>query len=347
MKRVLLAEPRGFCAGVDRAVTTVLHALDLYGPPVYVRKHIVHNVHVVADLEARGTIFVESELDVPEGARLVLAAHGVEPSVHETAARRGLATIDATCPLVKKVHAEVRRFASTGYRIVLIGHAGHDEVVGTTGQAPHAITLVETAEQARSIDLPDAQKLAYATQTTLSVDETSEIVAILRERFPGIVGPRREDICYATTNRQRAVQRMLAEIDALVVVGSRESSNSNRLVETAEAAGVPAWLIEDETELDERRLADYDAVGVTAGASTPEQIVGAVCDWFRGHGVTDIRAFGGGPAEDVFFRLPPELPELPSATDAGSPRSDDARTPARARHSAKSSRKGAHDVPRS
>jgi 4-hydroxy-3-methylbut-2-enyl diphosphate reductase len=323
---VLLVEPRGFCAGVERAVTTVLRALDAYGPPVYVRKHIVHNVHVVADLEARGTIFVESELEVPKGARLVLAAHGVEPSVYRSAARRQLATVDATCPLVQKVHTEVRRFAAAGYRIILIGHAGHDEVVGTTGQAPNAITLVETAEQARWIELPKAQKLAYVTQTTLSVDETSEIIAILRRRFPGIVGPRRDDICYATTNRQQAVKLMLREIDALLVVGSQESSNSNRLVETARAGGVPASLIEDASELDDRLLARYETVGVTAGASTPELIVVGVCDWFRERGVT-ISRFGASSTEDVVFNLPPALrrqassdpddAELAASTKAG------------------------------
>ena len=306
MKRVLLAEPRGFCAGVERAVAAVLQALDAYGPPVYVRKHIVHNMHVVADLEARGTIFVESEHEVPEGARLVLAAHGVAPSVHRNAAARRLATVDATCPLVTKVHAEVRRFAATGYRIILIGHAGHDEVVGTTGQAPEAITLVETAAQARAIGVPEAQKLAYVTQTTLSVDETSEIIAILRRRFPRIVGPRKEDICYATTNRQLAVKQMLHEIDALLVVGSQESSNSNRLVDTARAGGVPAWLIEDASEMDARVVARYETIGLTSGASTPAQIVRGVCDWFRERGVT-ICSFGPASTENVVFRLPPGL----------------------------------------
>jgi 4-hydroxy-3-methylbut-2-enyl diphosphate reductase len=324
VKRVLIAEPRGFCAGVERAVSTVLEALAAYGPPVYVRKHIVHNTHVVADLEARGAVFVESELDVPEGARVVLAAHGVAPTVYREAAARRLTTIDATCPLVKKVHAEVRRFAAAGYTVVLIGHAGHDEVVGTMGQAPGAITLVETAEHARSIELPETSKLAYTTQTTLSVDETAEIVAVLRSRFPTIVGPQKDDICYATTNRQHAVKRMLAEIDALLVVGSRESSNSNRLVETARAGGVPAWLVEDATELDARRLALYETVGVTAGASTPERLVVGVCEWFREHGVVDISRFAVEANEDVYFRLPAGLP------GGGSPRSDDVATSARA-----------------
>jgi 4-hydroxy-3-methylbut-2-enyl diphosphate reductase len=314
VKRVLLAEPRGFCAGVERAVATVLHALAADGPPVYVRKHIVHNAHVVADLEARGAVFVESELDVPEGARIVLAAHGVAPSVFKAAAERRLTTIDATCPLVNKVHAEVRRFADAGYTIVLIGHAGHDEVVGTMGQAPAAVVLVETVAQARAVELGDATKLAYTTQTTLSVDETAAIVAILRRRFPGIVGPPKDDICYATTNRQHAVKRMLPEIDALVVVGSRESSNSNRLVETAQAGGVPAWLVQDAGELDALRLDGYDTIGVTAGASTPERLVLGVCDWFRAHGVAGIDRFAPEATENVSFRLPAEL-----ARTGGSP----------------------------
>jgi 4-hydroxy-3-methylbut-2-enyl diphosphate reductase len=306
MKRLLLAAPRGFCAGVDRAIAAVLGALDAYGAPVYVRKHIVHNMHVVHDLELRGAIFVESESDVPEGGRLVLAAHGVEPGVYGRAAARDLTTIDATCPLVKKVHAEVRRYAAAGYTVVLIGHAGHDEVVGTAGQAPEAVTLVETAEQARSIDLPGT-KLAYVTQTTLSVDETAQIIAILRSRFPAIVGPAKDDICFATTNRQRAVKTMLGEIDVLLVVGSQESSNSKRLVETGRSGGVPAYLIDDENDIDEHAITAFDTVGLTAGASTPEWIVGAVCEWFRVRGVTDISIFGDARSEDVVFRLPPAL----------------------------------------
>jgi 4-hydroxy-3-methylbut-2-en-1-yl diphosphate reductase len=306
VRRVLLVEPRGFCAGVERAVETVLQALAAYGPPVYVRKHIVHNMHVVADLEKRGAVFVESELDVPEGARLVLAAHGVAPSVHLAASERGLQTIDATCPLVMKVHAEVRRFAAEGYSIILIGHAGHDEVVGTMGQIPGSITLVESVDDARSVELPAATKLAYTTQTTLSVDETAEIVGVLRARFPAIVGPRKGDICYATTNRQRAVKLLLAQIDALLVVGSRESSNSNRLVETARAQGVTAALADDETEIDAGRFAEYDTVGITAGASTPEHVVRRVCDWFQDQGF-EIERFAVDADEDVHFRLPREL----------------------------------------
>jgi 4-hydroxy-3-methylbut-2-en-1-yl diphosphate reductase len=303
MKRLLLAAPRGFCAGVDRAIAAVLGALDLYGPPVYVRKHIVHNMHVVHDLESRGAIFLDSESDVPAGGRLVLAAHGVEPGVFARAAARNLTTIDATCPLVKKVHAEVRRYAAAGYSVVLIGHAGHDEVVGTAGQAPEAVVLVETAEQALSIEL-SGTKLAYVTQTTLSVDETAQIIATLRSRFPTIVGPAKDDICYATTNRQRAVKQMLDEIDVLLVVGSCESSNSKRLVETGRSGGVPAYLIDDEGEIDEHAIAEFDTIGLTAGASTPECIVLAVCEWFRVRGVTDISTVGDPRSENVVFRLP-------------------------------------------
>jgi 4-hydroxy-3-methylbut-2-en-1-yl diphosphate reductase len=304
--RVIVAVPRGFCAGVVRAVDTVRRALELHGPPVYVRKHIVHNAHVVRELEALGAVFVESEEDVPAGARLVLAAHGVGPHVHRNATALSLRTIDATCPLVTKVHAEARRFAAAGYRVVLIGHAGHDEVVGTTAQAPEAIVLVETVEQARALRLPGVRRIAYITQTTLSVDETAEIVAVLRRRFPAIVGPRKEDICYATTNRQNAVKALLREIDLLLVIGSRQSSNSNRLVETASAGGIPARLIEDATALDDRWFARIDTVGVTAGASTPETLVDGVVDWFLARGVADVRA-SEVTTENVFFRLPAGL----------------------------------------
>jgi 4-hydroxy-3-methylbut-2-enyl diphosphate reductase len=318
VKRVLVAEHRGFCAGVERAVETVARALDTHGAPVYVRKQIVHNRHVVADLEARGAVFVGSERDVPEGARLVLAAHGVAPGVHESADARGLTTIDATCPLVLKVHVEVRRFADAGYRIVLVGHAGHDEVVGTTGQAPEAVVLVETVEDARTIDLSGDDPLAYVTQTTLSVDDTQEIIATLRARFPRIVGPRSEDICYATTNRQNAVKQLAAQADAVIVIGSRESSNSMRLVETARAAGVPAWLVEDASQLETHHLERFETVGVTAGASTPERLVEQACDWFRSNGVGEVAVLEAATPENVVFRLPAELQRVPR-----SPRSDD------------------------
>ncbi len=306
VKRVLLASPRGYCAGVERAVETVEQALDLYGAPVYVRKQIVHNAHVVRELEGRGAVFVDSELDVPEGANVVFSAHGVGPAVHANAAARRLNAIDATCPLVTKVHAQARRYAAEGYTIVLIGHAGHEEVEGTTGEAPGAIVLVESVDDAEALELADGARLAYITQTTLSVDETREIVETLRRRFPSIRGPEKEDICYATSNRQWAVKELLPAVDLLLVIGSRNSSNSNRLVEVARAAGVESHLIDDETEIDEAWLDGPETVGLTSGASAPERLVVRVCDWFRERGVTDITAFRS-VYEDVVFRLPVEL----------------------------------------
>ena len=306
VKRVLLASPRGYCAGVERAVETVERALRLYGPPVYVRRQIVHNVHVVRELEARGAVFVADETDVPEGATLVLSAHGVAPSVHERAAARRLNTIDATCPLVTKVHAQTRRYAADGYAIVLIGHAGHEEVVGTMGEAPEAVTLVQSVEEAEALELPEGKEVAYVTQTTLSVDETAEIVSALRRRFPQVRAPQRDDICYATSNRQWAVKQMLPEVDLLLVIGSANSSNSNRLVEVARAGGVESHLIEDETEIDESWLDEPETVGVTSGASAPESLVTRVCDWFRRRGVLEIESFAS-VYEDVVFKLPVEL----------------------------------------
>lgn len=306
VQRVFVASPRGYCAGVERAVETVEHALALYGAPVYVRKQIVHNAHVVDDLERRGAIFVEDETDAPAGAILVLSAHGVAPAVFDRAAARHQTTIDATCPLVTKVHVQARRYAAEGRRIVLIGHAGHEEVVGTMGEAPEATLLVENVEDAEALDLPVDTPLAYITQTTLSVDETAEIIQVLKRRFPQIHAPQREDICYATSNRQWAVKEMLDQIDLLLVIGSRNSSNSNRLVEVASAAGVGAYLIEDETGIDERWLEDVQTVGLTSGASAPERLVVRVCDWFRARGVSDISPFSSA-YEDVVFRLPVEL----------------------------------------
>ncbi|HEY4412710.1 MAG TPA: 4-hydroxy-3-methylbut-2-enyl diphosphate reductase [Gaiellaceae bacterium] len=305
MKRVLLASPRGYCAGVERAVETVERAIALYGAPVYVRKQIVHNSHVVRELQARGAVFVDSVADVPEGSPVVFSAHGVAPAVRHAAAERGLTTIDATCPLVTKVHTQARRFAEQGYRVVLIGHAGHEEVEGTTGEAPDATTLVESVEDAERLQSDDA-RMAYITQTTLSVDETREIIEVLRRRFPHIQGPAREDICYATSNRQWAVKELLGEVDLLLVVGSRNSSNSLRLVEVARGAGVDAHLVDDASEIDEGWLAGVDVVGVTSGASAPERLVRGVCDWFRAHGVRDIEEFRSA-FEDVVFRLPVEL----------------------------------------
>jgi 4-hydroxy-3-methylbut-2-enyl diphosphate reductase len=306
VEKVLLASPRGYCAGVERAVETVERALDLYGPPVYVRKQIVHNLHVVRDLEARGAVFVEDESEVPEGETIVFSAHGVAPSVHLQAAERKLQTIDATCPLVTKVHVQARRYAAAGYTVILIGHAGHEEVVGTMGEAPDSIVLVESTADVDDLSFPEGAKLAYVTQTTLSVDETGETIAALRRRFPSIYAPKKEDICYATSNRQWAVKEMLAEIELLLVIGSRNSSNSNRLVETARSGGVAAHLIDDESEIDESWLSGVRVVGVTSGASAPEKLVDRVCDWFRARGVTKIEPYRLVD-EDVEFRLPIEL----------------------------------------
>src|SRR5881392_1752856 len=269
-KRVLLAAPRGYCAGVDRAVQTVERALELYGAPVYVRKEIVHNKHVVAQLRERGAVFVE-ELDdaIPEGAITVFSAHGVSPAVHADAAARRLQTIDATCPLVTKVHREALKFASEGYTIVLIGHGGHEEVEGTMGEAPESIVLVETEEDVDRLEVADPDRLAYISQTTLSVDETRTIINRLRERFPNITGPRTDDICYATTNRQAAVKQMAKECDLVLVIGSQNSSNSQRLVEVARDYGADSYLIDNESQVDERWLDGKRVVGISSGASAP------------------------------------------------------------------------------
>jgi 4-hydroxy-3-methylbut-2-en-1-yl diphosphate reductase len=306
VEKVLLASPRGYCAGVERAVDTVEQALGLYGAPVYVRKQIVHNIHVVRELEARGAIFVEDEAEVPEGGTMVLSAHGVAPSVYSNARTRQLRTIDATCPLVTKVHVQARRYAANGYLVILIGHAGHEEVVGTMGEIPDSIVLVESKQDVATLEFPPETRLAYVTQTTLSVDETGEVISALRQRFPSIQAPQREDICYATSNRQWAVKELLAAIDLLLVIGSRNSSNSNRLVETARAGGVPSYLIDDESEIDERWLDGIGIVGITSGASAPEKLVQAVCAWFRSKGVTAIEEHRF-LEEDIEFRLPVEL----------------------------------------
>ena len=308
VERILLASPRGYCAGVERAVETVEKALELYGAPVYVRKQIVHNIHVVRDLETRGAIFVDSEQEVPEGETVVFSAHGVAPAVHANSASRQLNTIDATCPLVTKVHAQAKRYAKQGYTVILIGHAGHEEVEGTMGEAPESIVLVEDAEEAERLELPPerAEKLAYITQTTLSVDETTDIITALRRRFPHIHAPKKEDICYATSNRQWAVKEMLHEVDMLLAIGSQNSSNSKRLVDVARANGVPAELIDDETELDESWFEGVSTLGITSGASAPEHLVERVCSWFRERGVTEISNYAM-VQEDVEFRLPVEL----------------------------------------
>jgi 4-hydroxy-3-methylbut-2-en-1-yl diphosphate reductase len=306
VKRLVLASPRGYCAGVARAVETVEQALERHGAPVYVRKQIVHNTHVVRDLEERGAVFVDTLAEVPAGGLVVFSAHGVAPAVHQRAGARGLRTIDATCPLVSKVHAEARHFARLGYRIFLIGHAGHEEVEGTMGEAPQAIVLVESTEQAATVAPPPSERLVYLTQTTLSVDDTADIVRVLQDRFPSLEAPPKEDICYATTNRQRAVKRIVAVVDLLLVIGSRNSSNSNRLVEAARAGGVEAHLIDDERDIQETWFEGVESVGLTSGASAPESLVRRVVGWFQERGVSSVEALDG-LAENVFFKLPREV----------------------------------------
>jgi 4-hydroxy-3-methylbut-2-en-1-yl diphosphate reductase len=286
--RVLLAAPRGYCAGVDRAVEAVEQALEKHGPPVYVRKQIVHNLHVVRDLESKGAVFVDEETEVPEGAVVVLSAHGVAPEVYANARGRSLTVLDATCPLVTKVHLEARRFAQEDRTIVLIGHAGHEEVVGTTGQAPERTILVQNVDDARSVEIPDAKNLSYLTQTTLSVDETTQIIEVLRERFPWIEGPPREDICYATQNRQDAVKELARRADVVLVIGSVNSSNSNRLAEVARELGTPAYLVDDETEVDPGWMAAADVVGLTSGASAPEWLVERMLAFLAEQGATEV-----------------------------------------------------------
>jgi 4-hydroxy-3-methylbut-2-enyl diphosphate reductase len=306
-KRVLVAKPRGYCAGVDRAVLTVEKALQVYGAPVYVRKQIVHNAHVVRRLEGMGAVFVEETDQVPEGATVVFSAHGVAPTVHEEAATRELKTIDATCPLVTKVHMEAKRFAAEDLDIVLIGHEGHEEVIGTTGQAPDHIHLVDGVEEAAAVQVRDPARVAYLSQTTLSVDETNTTVAALRERFPLLQGPPSADICYATQNRQVAVKEIAVGADLVVVVGSRNSSNSVRLVEVALDAGArAAHLVDDASEIDESWLDGASLVGVTSGASVPEELVEGVLAWLaeRGFGQVDEVL---SAEEHLLFALPPEL----------------------------------------
>ncbi len=303
LEKILLAAPRGYCAGVDRAVQTVERALDRYGPPVYVRKEIVHNKHVVAELRQKGAIFVESELDIPEGSVTVFSAHGVAPVVHANATARRLQTIDATCPLVTKVHVEARRFAADGYTIVLVGHDGHEEVEGTMGEAPDNMVLVQTEQDVDELVLDNPDKVAFISQTTLSVDETRGIIERLRERFPAIAGPRTDDICYATTNRQAAVQQLARMCDLVLVIGSRNSSNSQRLVEVARDYGTQAHLIDNARELEEHWLDGVRTLGITSGASAPEELVQELVGLFRERGVSDISEVSV-TREDVRFMLP-------------------------------------------
>ena len=302
-EKLLLAAPRGYCAGVDRAVQTVEHALDLYGAPVYVRKEIVHNKHVVEELRERGAVFVDQETEVPEGSTVVFSAHGVAPSVHANAAERRLFAIDATCPLVTKVHVEAKKFAAEGYTIVLVGHAGHEEVEGTMGEAPEDMVLIETEEDVDRLEVDDPDRLAYLTQTTLSVDETRAIINRLRARFPNVTGPRTDDICYATTNRQAAVKQMAEHCDLVLVIGSRNSSNSNRLVEVARDHGAASYLIDSADQVEDEWLQDARVVGITSGASAPELLVQELVNFFRARGTEDVSEFDV-IKEDVRFMLP-------------------------------------------
>ncbi|MGO9320448.1 MAG: 4-hydroxy-3-methylbut-2-enyl diphosphate reductase [Solirubrobacteraceae bacterium] len=308
VEKLLLAAPRGYCAGVDRAVQTVQRALEIHGAPVYVRKEIVHNKHVVAQLREQGAIFVDEQTEVPEGAVCVFSAHGVAPSVRAGASERGLQTIDATCPLVTKVHREAVRFAQEGFTIVLVGHDGHEEVEGTMGEAPDQIVLVESEQDVDELHIEDPERVAYITQTTLAVDETSAILERLRERFPAIVGPRTDDICYATTNRQAAVKQMAASCDLMLVIGSRNSSNSVRLVEVARDCGTEAHLIDAAHEVQEQWLKGRRVVGISSGASAPEELVSELVDFFRARGVRDISEFDV-IREDVRFMLPKQIRE--------------------------------------
>ena len=304
-RKLWLAAPRGFCAGVDRAIDIVDMALQVYGAPIYVRHEIVHNRHVVEDLRRKGAVFTDDLADVPAGAVVIFSAHGVSPAVRTEARERGLRALDATCPLVTKVHLEALKYAKQGYSIVLVGHRQHVEVIGTLGEAPDAIVLVQSAEDAERVSLPAERPLAYLTQTTLSVDEAGEIVGVLRRRFPRIQGPAREDICYATSNRQWAVKELLRDIDLLLVIGSPNSSNSQRLVDVARAEGTAAHLIDDVTGIDESWLEGCETVGLTSGASAPERLVADVCAWFadRGAEVCEQQPVH----EDVSFKLPVEL----------------------------------------
>jgi 4-hydroxy-3-methylbut-2-enyl diphosphate reductase len=306
IERVILAAPRGFCAGVDRAIDIVNLALQLYGTPVYVRKEIVHNAHVVQELRGRGAVFVDELDEVPDGGRVIFSAHGISPQVRTQAAAKGLQVIDATCPLVTKVHLEALKFTRDGRWIILVGHAGHDEVIGTMGHVPGRMALVGSVEEAERVEVPDSDRVSVITQTTLSIDDTRDIIAVLRRRFPKAVFPPKDDICYATQNRQMAVKDMAGVVDLLLVIGSPNSSNSMRLVEVAQAAGVRAYLIDDISEMDPRWLERVRTVGITAGASAPEHLVQEAVEFFRRMGVSRVEEVDG-IREDVVFALPPEI----------------------------------------
>jgi 4-hydroxy-3-methylbut-2-en-1-yl diphosphate reductase len=312
MKKVILAAPRGYCAGVDRAVKIVERALETLGAPVYVRKEIVHNRHVVSELEKRGAVFVDSETEIPEGAVCIFSAHGVSPEVRRNAEARSLEVIDATCPLVTKVHLEAKRFARAGRKIVLVGHEGHEEIEGTAGEAPEATVVIEDVKQIDDLGLDPAEPVSYLTQTTLSVDDTLEVVEAFRGRFTDMEGPRSDDICYATQNRQVAVKAIAPEADVVLIVGAVNSSNSNRLVEVAEVAGTPAYLVPDETHLDTAWLEGAEVVGVSSGASAPEVLVGRLLARLAELGYEDVET-KEVTTEDVTFSLPPWLRESGAA----------------------------------
>ncbi len=306
-RKVLLAKPRGYCAGVDRAVVTVEKALVTHGAPIYVRKQIVHNKHVVSALEAKGAIFVEETDEIPEGSTVVFSAHGVSPAVHEQAAERNLKTIDATCPLVTKVHLEARRFAADDYQILLIGHEGHEEVEGTMGEAPESVTLVDGPSHVVDVHIDPTRPVAWLSQTTLSVDETLETVDRLREKFPQLIDPPSDDICYATQNRQQAVKFIAKRCDVMIVVGSANSSNTVRLVDVALESGTPAsYRVDFASELDESWFSDATTIGVTSGASVPEILVDGVLEWLAERGYGDVEEVETAQ-ETLVFALPPEL----------------------------------------
>ncbi len=313
LKRVVLASPRGFCAGVVRAIEIVETVLQSLPPPIYVRKEIVHNRFVVERLKQRGVIFVNELDEVPDGATVIFSAHGVSPAVREMARRKNFKVIDATCPLVTKVHLEAIRFAQEGYSIILIGHAGHEEVEGTMGEAPHCTYLVQSVQDVEKLKVPDPEKVAYLTQTTLSVDDTAEIVAALRQKFPKIVGPRTDDICYATQNRQNAVKALAKQVDVILVIGSKNSSNSQRLREVAISQGCPAYLIEGAEQIEPEWLVEAESVGVTSGASAPEILVQQVIQRLQELGATEVIELKLTD-ERVQFALPPEIKELSEQT---------------------------------
>ena len=308
VEKVILAKPRGFCAGVEMAVETVERALQRHGPPIYVFHEIVHNQHVVGDFTRRGVRFVQSLDEVPAGAKLIFSAHGVSPAVWQQAKEKRLElVIDATCPLVEKVHREVRKFAAQGYSIILVGHDKHDEIVGTSGEAPDRIRVVANVEEARALRIPDLDKVVALTQTTLSVDDTREIIEVLKARFPRLVTPAKEDICYATQNRQDAVKQLAKEVDLVLVIGSRNSENSNQLCRVARLYGAQAFLINNHHDIESNWLQDISQIGITSGASVPEQLVQETAEFFRRQGAEIAHL--GFVEENVHFTLPPEIPQ--------------------------------------